>query len=210
MNTLQHIIDRDFQDTFSWEAYAALTQQQALEGLTSGPVSSDTLVHFTKLNAQRMKRLMKHAQLSEAMKATLDNLDRPLTLLAITETWCGDAVQSLPYFQRMAEHSPQVTFRLMWRDEGPQLIESFLTNGGKAIPIVIALDQVGEVLWHWGPRPAPVQQMVMDYKAAPEPKEPYVAFAAETQKWYTRDKGAVLQEEVLSLMRQAINPEQTP
>lgn len=56
------------------------------------------------------------------------NGDR-IRLLAIAEDWCGDASNTLPVLARLAELAPGLELRLIKRDEHPELMNRYLTNG---------------------------------------------------------------------------------
>ena len=43
----------------------------------------------------------------------------PLQLLALTEDWCGDAANTVPFLARWADQTPFVELRLLRRDEHP-------------------------------------------------------------------------------------------
>lgn len=95
-----------------------------------------------------------------------------LKILAITEDWCGDAMMVNPILRKIAEAS-DIEVRCVSRDDNPELMDRYLTNGGKSIPKYIFLDDKGEVKGSWGPRSPKVQQMVEDKKAKlPEQNDP--------------------------------------
>ena len=62
-------------------------------------------------------------------------------LLVIAEDWCGDASSTIPVVARFADAVPGVELRILRRDEHPELMDRYLTNGARSIPIVIALLQ---------------------------------------------------------------------
>ena len=58
--------------------------------------------------------------------------------LVLTEAWCGDAAQSLPIINKMAEVSDNITLRLILRDENLDVMDQFLQNGrSRSIPKLI-------------------------------------------------------------------------
>lgn len=66
-----------------------------------------------------------------------------------------------------------VEVRCVYRDENLDLMDRYLTNGGRSIPKYIILSQDGEVLGDWGPRSEKVQEFVDDLKAKlPEKEDP--------------------------------------
>lgn len=97
---------------------------------------------------------------------------RQLKILAITEDWCGDAMMVNPILRKLAE-SADLEVRCVYRDDNPELMDRYLTNGGKSIPKYIFLSESGEVKGSWGPRSPKVQQMVDEKKARlPEKEDP--------------------------------------
>src|SRR5690606_32357552 len=49
-------------------------------------------------------------------------------------------------------------------EEHQDVMDHFLTMGGRAVPIVIVADAEGRVHGHWGPRPADVQELMIRFK----------------------------------------------
>jgi len=169
------------------------------EGRTTGPNQSADLVSYAKMNEQRMHRLDKTVTIVPELTAVLKAISSPQTWIVITEDWCGDAAQNVPALAKMAAINPLINLRLILRDENPQIMQHFLTNGGTSIPVFIVLNETNQLLAHWAPRPAPAQKMLIDWKKAPEPKMSFADFATELHKWYAHDKTVTLQAEMLSL-----------
>jgi len=119
-----------------------------------------------------------------------------LLLLAIAEDWCGDAVNTMPILARFAEAHPQIEVRVLRRDEHPDVMDQYLTNGSRSVPIVIALDAAFQELGHWGPRPSELQAWVMAHKDTMSKEERY----REVRRWYAKDKGESTLREVLALI----------
>ncbi|HEU4526015.1 MAG TPA: thioredoxin family protein, partial [Gemmatimonadales bacterium] len=82
--------------------------------------------------------------------------------LVIAEDWCGDASSTIPIVARFADAVPGVELRLLRRDEHPELMDRYLTNGARSIPVVVALDDGFRELGHWGLRPAELQAWVLE------------------------------------------------
>jgi hypothetical protein len=59
-------------------------------------------------------------------------------VLAIAEAWCGDVYRELPSMARIAE-AAGMTLRVFLRDQNPDIMDEFLSNGGKsrAIPVFV-------------------------------------------------------------------------
>lgn len=158
---------------------------------------SDIIFHsYYVLNAQRMDRLQKKITLSDQQKERLTKINRKITFLIITEGWCGDAAQSLPVVQKIVEASDNIDAKIVYRDENPNLMDAYLTNGGKSIPIIVGMDSItGEHIFRWGPRPEFGNALLKQFKAEEITKE---EFQLQLQKAYNKDKGAAIVDELLS------------
>lgn len=71
--------------------YRAMIDQLLSEEKTTGDNHSEAMIHYTKMNVQRMKRLDKTVKLTEETLANVAKIERPQTWVVITEGWCGDA-----------------------------------------------------------------------------------------------------------------------
>ncbi|GAB5538521.1 MAG: thioredoxin family protein [Salibacteraceae bacterium] len=180
-------------DGQTFSEYLELVEDLIEKGKSTGPIQSEDLLNYSKLNAHRMQRILKTFEPSDSSM----DVKAPSTfkyLIIITEGWCGDAAQIVPVAVKFFE-SIGVQVRCILRDEHTDLIDAHLTNGARSIPILVFLNKDFEVVKTWGPRPAPVQEMVMAYKAKEEPKPPYSSFSKEVQLWYSKDKQRHMIEE---------------
>lgn len=154
---------------------------------------------YAELNETRLHRLDKTMKVEETVAEKLVSLKKKYTWIVITESWCGDAAQIVPVLNKMAEACPNIELRLVFRDQNLELMDAFLTNGGRAIPKLIITEQDSlKVLGHWGPRPVLGQKVVTDYKATHGVVDE--AGKVALQMWYTKDKGHEVQNEVIELM----------
>ena len=192
----KNINDITLGKAYSYEAYRDKVLSLAEIGQTSGANQSESLINYTKLNAQRMKRLDKTIHLADEILAIPTDTIKHNWLL-ITEAWCGDAAQNLPVIQKTAQHLG-IELKIFFRDENIPLMDEFLTNGARAIPKLIAFNQSdGNVIGTWGPRPAPAQKYVLEAKSNGVSSDTY---NLELQHWYNKDKSVTLQTELLALI----------
>lgn len=195
-NDMKAIIQEALDKGFSFEEYRSLFERLVKEGKTTGPNQSEGYVSYTKLNLTRWQRAEKDVEITRDTFESLQDISENITLLVISEAWCGDASQSLPVISRMVEESPNISAVVVLRDENDELMDNFLTNGGKAIPKVIVLNDDLEVLATWGPRPAELQALVVAFKKE-KPESTGMDVSALTQKWYVKNKGVSIQEEIV-------------
>jgi hypothetical protein len=121
--------------------------------------------------------------------------ERKRNLLVLVEDWCGDASNTVPILARWADESHLAELRILRRDENPAVMDCYLTNGARSIPIVIVLDEQLNKLGHWGPRPCELQAWVMENRSIIPKAELY----PQVRKWYARDKGETTLREVLAI-----------
>lgn len=197
---MQTIDQKYLAKSMSYEEYVELLNGLLAEGKTTGNDQSEQMVNYASLNQQRMKRISKTYTPSEEAAAVASQLDRSIIWLVITEGWCGDAAQNLPILDKLQAIFPDVELKLILRDEYPELMNQFLTNGGRSIPKLIALDADShQVIETWGPRPAGLQGMVVEFKRNPHIS--YQLFTKDVQLWYAKDKGNSTEQEILKLMQ---------
>ncbi|WP_338375793.1 thioredoxin family protein [uncultured Flavobacterium sp.] len=185
--------------SFSYQEYRSLVSALILEGKSTGNIQSDDLLHYSELNESRMNRLEKTIKITDEVLAKINQLETKVTWLVIAEGWCGDAAQILPIIYKMAELSENIDLKIVLRDENEALMNDFLTNGGKAIPKLIILDEENNVIGDFGPRPEPARKLIADYKAANGVVDEPIKI--ELQKWYLHDKGVSTQNEIMQLMK---------
>jgi hypothetical protein len=191
-------IEEGLKKAISYASYRKLISDLIASGKSSGPIQSEDLLNYSKLNDRRMTRLDKTIQLSQETLLGLKKIDKPITCLVLTEGWCGDAAQTLPVISKIADESDLITLKIIFRDEHEQLMSQFLTNGGKSIPKLLVLNSQNKVLNTWGPRPNTATKMVQDYKNKYGQLD--AAFKQQLQVWYNKDKGVNIQEDMLGLL----------
>ena len=182
----------------SYGSYMTLTEQLVEEGRTSGPNQSEPYVYYTKLNFQRMKRLNKTIEVPARIIELLKEKAANWTWVIITEPWCGDAAQCVPVLEKIAQTHSFVKTAYLLRDEHPEVMDAYLTNGGRAIPKLICLDQDGKEVFTWGPRPAVIQEVMNRLKA--EGITEIATIVGEIQKAYNADHQAGVYEEMEAVL----------
>ena len=121
--------------------------------------------------------------------------DAGLKLLVLAEDWCGDASNTIPILAKLSDLAPGLELRILRRDEYPEVMDRYLTNGARSIPVVIVLDREFQELGHWGPRPRLLQEWVVEERRKGTPKD---QLYPEVRRWYARDAGETTLREVLS------------
>ncbi|HMN06843.1 MAG TPA: thioredoxin family protein [Flavobacteriales bacterium] len=188
-------------DTMTAEAFRTLFDRVVAEGRTTGPDQSAEMVDYTKLNLARTVRNEKTVKLLPELQEMLAGLPE-MHWLVITEAWCGDSSQVTPVLALMAAAAPKVKFGILLRDEHVELMDKYLTLGGRSIPKLIAFDGDGNELFTWGPRPQAAQDIVWDNKKLPADQQlPKEELYAKVHAWYAKDRGVSIQQEFLGLLK---------
>ena len=196
---MKNTIENSLQKAISYQEYRDLVSTLIEEGKSTGEEQSQDLLAYSTLNNQRMKRLDKTIKLTEETIKATKQVEQPQIWLVLTESWCGDAAQTMPVLHKIASESDKIDLRVVLRDENEELMNHFLTNGGKSIPKLIALNSKNEVINSWGPRPTIASKMVADYK---EKKGSLDAdFKKDLQMWYNKDKGKSTQKDLLEILK---------
>jgi hypothetical protein len=194
------------ENAFTYDSYRQLIDELMANNKTTGNNHSEAMLNYTKMNIARMNRLDKRAKLTEETIKNLMKIEDPVIWLVITEGWCGDAAQILPVLSKMALQNEHIDLKFILRDDHLDIMDAFLTNGGRSIPKVLILDaDTLEVTKTWGPRPAEMQEMVMRAKAeslATEDPDLRKQINLDSTKnlhlWYAKDKTLTTQREFLS------------
>lgn len=194
MNIQEELKDRK---TYDYSGYRAMIDELAMEGKTTGENHSEAMLGHTTMNIARMNRLDKKAAILPELADVVNSLP-PQKWLVISEAWCGDAAQNLPWINRLAELNDGIELTILLRDENLDIMDQFLTNGGRSIPKLIGMDaNKGDVLFDWGPRPLLMQGTYSEMKA--EGLE-YGEISKTIHTMYAKDKGNAFQTELIKLL----------
>ena len=182
-----------------YEKYRDLVHHLVEMEQTTGLIQTEANINYTQLNDRRMKRWDKTFSIPEEVGQQIADLESQLVFLAITESWCGDAAHSLPIINKIAELNRNINFKIVLRDEVPEIMDAFLTNEARSIPKVILWDKgAHEILGEWGPRPQVATQITEDFKRENGKLTP--EFKQDLQVWYNKDKGEGVLRDILELL----------
>src|SRR5690606_9847276 len=101
-----------------------------------GDAAAAERVEHIKLNLHRSRRIERTWLPSDELVTLLQTITEPEQWLVLTEPWCGDSAQCLPCVAVMAERQPNIDLHVLLRDKNPDIMDRFLTDGKRGIPIV--------------------------------------------------------------------------
>ncbi|NWF90554.1 MAG: thioredoxin family protein [Ignavibacteriaceae bacterium] len=151
-----------------------------------------------KLNLHRMNRIDKQYFVPDEVKLLVLQISKPQIWMIISETWCGDSAQNIPYISKIASINPNINLRILLRDENPEIMDLYVTNGTRSIPILVIFDEEGNELAKWGPRPDEAKQLVNNLIAQGLDKK---IRAEKLHLWYGRNRGKNLEMEITDLLK---------
>lgn len=182
----------------TYAQYERLFDELVAAGKTTGENQSPEMVNYTKLNQRRMNRLEKTTKLNQELLATARNLKIDWVWLILTEPWCGDAAQNIPTIEKIARENDNIETRYLLRDANLELMDKYLTNGGRAIPKLICFDrETNREIGVWGSRPAAADRYFQELKAQGLEKPQIIE---KIQRWYNDDDTNSLQAEFQNLL----------
>src|SRR5690606_19649157 len=105
---------------------------------------------------------------------------------------------TLPFLNKITELSENIDLKIVLRDENLELMDRFLTNGSRSIPMIILLDESLEFIQNWGPRSTAATKVVTDYKE----KHGKIDDACKEmlQVWYNNDKGISIVNDLVEMV----------
>lgn len=141
----------DIPNGLTYAAYKATWQQRLSQGMKGLDVSERKRLMHRKYNMERSNHVEKNLALSAETRETMAKLPRQF-LVVITEDWCLDSAFHLPVIAAMANENSAIELRILERDAHSDIIDNYLTNGGRAIPKLVIFNEKGGEVATWGPR----------------------------------------------------------
>ena len=157
-----------------------------------------TRYDFLKLNYQRSSRIEDNFSVPDELKYLVEGLSTEQIWMIITEDWCGDSAQNVPFIVKVAHVNPKINVKIILRDSHPEIMNLFLTNETRSIPILAAFDIEGNEIFRWGPRPKVAQEYVKECIAKGMSKSDYLE---KLHRLYNNDKGYSLMNELTSILK---------
>lgn len=167
------------------------------ERFATGFQWSDYMADSEK-NLERFHENYDEFSLEQDDAAFFSSYDTSVKVLILGEDWCGDVVQSLPPVIRLLERSPHIEYRIFKRDDHPDIMDRYLTDGSKAIPYLVFMDQNLNELAQWGPRPTECQAIMRNNKG----KIPMDDIYPQIRAWYKEHGNGPLVQEIRAILAQ--------
>lgn len=116
-----------------------------------------------------------------------------LRAIAISEVWCGHCMLNIPILLLLAEQT-DMAVSILPRDQHLELMDHYLTNGKRIIPIIIFIDEDGHEVAKWGPMTEKMKKFVdkqkqtLPSKQDAQYKEKVKAFITSLSKSFSENR----------------------
>lgn len=136
----------------SYKFRTGLTPQQFMDGMTKNKEAFESGYNQFEWPSEEDKEFFESL-----------NYRDDIRVLILAADWCGDVVRNIPVVFRALEVS-EWPVEVLILEENLDIMDNFLTMGGRSVPVVIFADTGGHVLGQWGPRPKHVQEVMIKFK----------------------------------------------
>jgi hypothetical protein len=164
-----------------------------------GALTFEEYLETVEKNRELWHAIYERVRLPEDVVEDARSLSGTWHLVALSEDWCGDAVNTLPVVARLADEAGW-DLRVLGRDANPDIMDAHLTDGrSRSIPVIIVYDENFEEVGWWGPRPREIQRWVLSEGLSLPSPERYKV----TRRWYAKDRGRTTLRELLGIVASA-------
>lgn len=124
-----------------------------------------------------------------------------LRIIVISEPWCLDTFAVVPPILKLLGDNSRVQIRFVARDQNPDLMDQYLTRGGRAIPKLVVMDADFNEYFNLGPRPQAAQQIYEDHRQMiAEGKIEKSEVTKKIRAFFARDRGVAVLTEFFDLL----------
>lgn len=112
--------------------------------------------------------------------------------LVLAAEWCGHCMLDIPIFLHLSE-ATNIPVRFLVRDENLELMDQYLTNDKRYVPIIIFIDEAGNEICKWGPMAPEIANYIDEIKRklpaqqAPEYEQAFRDFINEVGKEFKQN-----------------------
>jgi len=162
-------------------------------------------LEHVKLNYQRSSRILRTHKINDNLFHLIKQISSLQIWMLLTEDWCGDSAQNIPYIVKMAECNSMINLRILLRDQNTDIIDLYLSDSNsRSIPKLVAFNENGDELFQWGPRPKEAQELVRKLKSEGLSKEEYIL---QLHLWYGKNRRKNLELEFIQIIEELISKE---
>ena len=152
--------------------------------------------HYSRYNYDRQQGVELAYRMSEDFRDAVKSLKGPQTWYFITDDWCIDSAYSLPLLKEAAALHGDITIHILMRDDNLDIMDDYLTDGRRSIPIFAGFGSSSNELFKWGPHPDKLEKLRSSLQEAGEPGR---VVSGSTIDWYAADGYLEVERELAAL-----------
>lgn len=181
----------------SMEDYEAFFTKVIHKEIVEVPYDQEFYFSYTEANFKRFSKIKTKVALNKKLYNELnEGIDNWIWIL-ITEPWCGDASFMQPVIEAICI-AGNIDLKIALRDKEEDLMNAYLTNGGKSIPKLVVLNEDLQELFTWGPRPVGLQKEIEILLKSGGSNDDKLKLA---HQWYRKYGNEAIQQELLDLIK---------
>jgi hypothetical protein len=184
------------QEGLTYAEYAARWRESLTTSLGGLEKDARKRLYYSRYNIDRLDRLRDVYTPSESLRQIGEKIEEPQIWMVLSEDWCGDSAFALPIIAAAAD-ATDAELRILHRDEHPDIMDAYVTNGARSIPKLVAFDMNGNELFTWGPRPQSLLDARKLWEAEGKTKPEMSAAGVE---WYEAGNWADIESELIALL----------
>lgn len=181
----------------SVEEYNTYFEKVSTKEIVEKPYDEEFYFLYTEANFKRRESIKNKVELNKKLYNELNEELENWTWILITEPWCGDASFIQPVLEAICL-AGGIDIKIALRDKNEELMNAYLTNGGKSIPKLVVLDQNYREVFNWGPRPAELQIQIQKLLNGGGSTDEKLKLA---HQWYRKYGNEAIQQELLDLIK---------
>lgn len=177
--------------------YEAYFKKVTNKEIVEPPYDQDFYFNYTEANFKRFGKIKTKVELNKKLYNVLNEGIDSWTWVLITEPWCGDASFMQPVIEAICI-AGDIDLKIALRDKEEDLMNAYLTNGGKSIPKLVVLNKDLQEIFTWGPRPAGLQKEIENLLKSGGSNDDKLKLA---HQWYRKYGKEAIQQELLDLIK---------
>src|SRR5215217_5730815 len=131
----------------------------------AGAMTPEQYIAQMRENRELFEANLAAARFTAEERAPFEALPRPLTVLVLTEDWCGDSNANLPMVVALARQTGKLDLRILTREGNEDIADRYqLADGRNHIPTYIVLDEELGEIGHFIERPAALTEKLGEFR----------------------------------------------
>ena len=152
--------------------------------------------HYSRYNYERQLGVEASYKMSSAFRSAVLGLEGLQTWFFITDDWCIDSAYSLPLILRAVALHEQITLHILMKEDNLEILDDYLSDGRRSIPVITGFDAEDKQLFRWGPNPDVLHRLRTTLQEAGEQGR---VVSGSTIDWYTNDGHLEVEREFTGL-----------